>query len=75
MIYPVLKAGWESSENSNVEEGRPQGASFLDESSRYVTDLKSAFTLNLAEEAVRFTINTSGEEELIGLACHISIAK
>ena len=38
--------------------GRPQGASFLDESSRYVIALTSIFTLKLAEEAVGFISDT-----------------
>ncbi len=33
------------------------------------------FTLNLAEEAIRFIVNTGSEEKLIGLACGKSIAK
>src|SRR6266700_6724292 len=34
-----------------------------------------AFTLNIAEETVSFTIDTSGEEERIGWPCGLSIAK
>ena len=41
----------------------------------WLTSYALAFTLNLAEETVRFTTDTSREEEFIGLARGIAIAE
>src|SRR5947209_4142823 len=42
---------------------------------RWLAGYALAFTLNLAEETVRFTTDTSREEEFIGLARGIAIAE